>query len=381
MKWVDKGHEYDQRAKILVNKKNEYFIYGWGIVGKTFFDKFSNEIDIVGIIDRDPQKWGEYNGIPISSPEELRLNENQIVIVATGWVAEVSKLLNSNGYSYGVDYFLVDEFSTIYNFYVHDRLHLENVAIVCNEKCTLRCEKCVALIPYNKHQINYSFEEMCETADLLFKWIDSVGILALSGGDAMLNNNLEKFIAYLGCKYIERIGKIELYTNAIILPTENMINLWRKYGIIVRFTDYSKNVPGRQKIAYFINLCKINNIHCEQVKFDNWVDIGYPQESNGISTEEGLINHCKRCSPVICTTIIKNKLFYCSPAGMSYASGLFDEENGDFFQLDLFDVNKRVELLEFYNGYSEKGYPSYCRRCNGLFNSNDKLIDVAVQLR
>lgn len=345
MKWTQKGHEYDNMATIISEKDNVYFIYGWGIVGKAFYEKFSSKINIIGIIDRNPEKWGKHEGIPIISPKQLQLCKNQKIIVATGWVSEVSKVLKEKGFKDRVDYFLLEEFSAIYNFYIENKLHLENVAMVCNELCTLRCEKCVSLIPYNKHRVNYSYDEMKDSADALFNWVDSVGILALGGGDVMLNPELERFIDYLGTHYITRIGKIEVYTNAIIMPKETMLELWKKYKIVVRFTDYSKNAPGIQKISEFLELCENNGIFCEHVRFDNWVDTGFPQESNGITSEEGLINHCKRCSPVICSNVIHKKMFYCSPAGMSYASGLFEEDNDDFFDLSIFDASKKNRAI------------------------------------
>ena len=381
MKWTKKAHEYDDFAEIIMNPENKYYIWGWGIVGKTFYEKFHRDVHFVAVVDKDEKKWGETcNGISVISPDEFSLGKNEKVIIATGWVEEVRNQLEGKGYNYREDYFLVDEFSTVYMFYAHNYLHLENVAITCNQKCTLRCKNCVSLIPYNRHKVNYSYDEMCRSADLLFRWVDSIGILALGGGDIMLNPDLENFIEYLGKKYIEKIGKIELYTNAIILPSSEMIELWKKYSIVVRFTDYSKNVPGVQKISEFLEICNKNEINCEHVKFDNWVDTGYPQESNGIASDAGLEAHCNKCSPVICSIVVHNKLFFCSPSGMAYASGLFDKDKNDYFDLDVYEPDKRVELLEFYNGYSQNGYPSYCKRCNGLFNTNRNLIEVAIQL-
>lgn len=382
MKWEKRAHEYDDIAKKITREENKFYIWGWGIVGKTFYEKFQGSINFIGIIDKNEEKWGEQcDNLSVISPDRVKLGKNEKIVITTGWVNEVKNTLENQGYKYREDFFLIDEFSSIYEFYVHDNLHLENVAIVCNEKCTLRCEKCVSLIPYNKHQINYSFDEMCKSSDLLFNWVDSIGILALGGGDVILNPHLSKFIDYLGKKYIRRIGRIELYMNAIILPSTDLIELCKKYNIVIRFTDYSQNVPGVQRISEILELCKNNEICCEHVKFANWVDTGYPQESNGITSDNDLIAHCQKCSPVICSTVIHNKLFYCSPSAMAFASGLFEEDRNDYFDLEDFSQGKRSELLEFYNGYSAIGYPSYCKRCNGLFNTNKNLIEVAVQLR
>lgn len=42
----------------------------------------------------------------------------------------------------------------------------------------------------------------------------------------------------------KKIQDIEIYTNAIIMPSEELICLFKKYNVIVRFSDYSKTIPG-----------------------------------------------------------------------------------------------------------------------------------------
>lgn len=382
MKWINKGHEYDEIANVICNEKSTFYIWGWGYIGKAFYKRYKNIIKIKGAIDSASEKQGKNEDLEVFSPDEIKLQENEKILICTGWVKEVEDKLKSLGYSHFQDYFLLEEFSGVYELYKYNKLHLENVGLVCNEKCTLRCKHCAALIPYNKHQINYSYEEMKKGIDLLFNWVDSVGVFSVSGGDAMLNPDLERIVEYLGTFYRkDRISQLVVYTNAIIMPTESMLNVWKKYDVIIRFTDYSENVPNVQRISTLCEICDNNNVKYEHVRFESWVDLGYPQESNGLVKEEELIQHALNCSPVICSCLKKDKLFYCSPACMADASGLFPIEETDAFELSNYSADRKTELLEFYNGYSEKGYPSYCKRCNGLFNNNKKYVKVAEQLK
>ena len=163
------------------------------------------------------------------------------------------------------------------------------------------------------------------------------------------------------------------------MPSKEMLEVWKKYNVIIRFTNYTKNVPQRQKIYEMINLLRENNLKYDYVQFEKWLDMGYPQETNGILMDAELIEHCKECSPVISSCLNKGKLFYCSPSCAAAASGLFEHEEEGFSLLD-YNENRKRELMEFYTGYSEKGYPEYCKRCNGFFNNNNMLIEVAEQL-
>lgn len=382
MKWQKIGHEYDELAVKICEENIKYYIWGEGVLGNSFFNDFSKKIEIVGFIDSNPDKQGRReDGVYIYSPEEVVLQSDERVLIATGWVKSVSEALESKGYKRHRDYFLIDEFSTIYMLYKYNKLYLEKMDMICNTKCTLRCKHCAFLVPYQKNSKNETFDEMKRSADLLFQWIDYVHVFAFSGGDAMLNPDLKRFITYIGNTYKgKKIQDFELYTNAIIRPDEEMLKLWKDYDIIVRFTDYSKSIPGRQKIEQMKKILDENHLRYDHVQFDNWVDTGYPQASNGIMGEEHLIEHCKKCSPVICTCLYQGKIYYCSPACGADISDLYEHDTDDAFTLENYHPDRKKEFMEFYTGYSMKGYPSHCTRCNGLFNINNKYVEAGEQL-
>lgn len=382
MKWVNRGHEYDELAKDVCDDGVKYYLWGAGVLGESFYKDFSGKINILGFIDSNPVKQGKRaDGAYVYAPDEYTLQPDEKILIATGWVKEVSDYLNGKGYKKNIDYYLMDEFSTIYMLYKYNKLHIEKIDMMCNTKCTLRCKHCVSLIPYHKNGTNESFEEMKKSADLLFQWIDYVHIFSFGGGDAMLNPNLKKFIRYMGETYKNvKAQDFELYTNAIIMPDEEMLKIWKDFDVIVRFTDYSDSIPGRQKIDELKKLLEENHVRYDHVRFANWVDTGYPQESNGIEGEEALIQHCQSCSPVICSSLYRGKVYYCSPACAADASGLFEHDEADAFDLEDFKPERKREFMEFYTGYSVKGYPSYCARCNGLFNTNNRFIKAGEQL-
>ena len=46
MKWEKRAHEYDDIAKKITREENKFYIWGWGIVGKTFYEKFQGSINL-----------------------------------------------------------------------------------------------------------------------------------------------------------------------------------------------------------------------------------------------------------------------------------------------------------------------------------------------
>lgn len=55
MKWTNKGHEYDEIAKVILDESPEYYIWGAAISGRACYKFFKKEINIVGFIDSKPK--------------------------------------------------------------------------------------------------------------------------------------------------------------------------------------------------------------------------------------------------------------------------------------------------------------------------------------
>ena len=53
---------------------------------------------------------------------------------------------------------------------------------------------------------------------------------------------------------------MELYTNAVRFPEHDLLEVIKKYNVVVRFSDYSLNAPQKQHIEEFKNLLIFNEI-------------------------------------------------------------------------------------------------------------------------
>ena len=93
MKWENRGHEYDELAKNICDGNTKYYLWGIGILGESFYNDFSKRISIIGFIDSNPLKQGKWiDGVYVYTPDEFVLKENEKIIIATGWVKQVSDL-------------------------------------------------------------------------------------------------------------------------------------------------------------------------------------------------------------------------------------------------------------------------------------------------
>lgn len=265
---------------------------------------------------------------------------------------------------------------------MEDKVYTISANITVTTKCTLRCEKCMGLIPYVKNPRNIELEEIKQELKRYFQWVDRLAVLGIGGGDVLLNPKLTDIIEFIAKEYLEteKIKDLELYTNAIIMPNESLLKLCKKYDIIIRFSDYSKEIPKRQKIQELVELLETNQIRYDHVIWDNWYDIGFPQESNGLNTEEKLQRHYDKCITKLCTVIHKGKLYFCSVHASAVQAGYCEAYGEDCFDLAEYSADRRKEFIEFNAGYCEKGYLSFCKRCNGYQNINNSFVPVGRQI-
>lgn len=383
MKWQNKGHELDGIAKRICdnNAENVYYVWGGSVFGESFYRLFKDEINIIGFIDSKEEKQGKLiDGKKIYPPSWL-ISHRAIVLVSAGWTKDIFAELAHMGYTRNVDCFHIDEFISIYNMYKYNKVYISDITYTITERCSLKCKNCNAFIPLYHDAKNYSVERVMEDFERFFQWVDYVNVLSLCGGDAMVNPQFSEILEEIGEKYFpERAGNIEVYSNAVIIPDERALNLMKKYNVYYRFSDYRPHTDKKQKVEEITDMLTKNGIRYDHVKFEKWCDCGYPQESNGLSSEEELVKFFNACDRRSCHDLSERGVMFCGMGFSPDRIGYCKADTDDFFNIAQYDEKRRMEFLEFMLGYSNKGYLSYCRKCNGSANVNNKLIESGEQL-
>lgn len=385
MKWTNKGHQYDmigEKICALGKKRAPFFIWGAGTFGIAFFELFCKEIEIIGFIDSDPLKWGQILcNVPVYSPNHLK-DAKQFVLVSSGWTKDIYDKLEELGYSRGQDYLHIDDFTSLYYWYQYRKVYLSDITYMITERCSLRCEKCNAFIPKISNPVNFPIEFIERDFEQFFACVDNVNVLGLSGGDAMMHPQFADILESLVQKYYpSNVSHFEVYSNAVIIPDQRVLQIMKKYDVFYRFSDYRPYTEGRQKVEEVISFLLENGIRYDHVRFESWRDCGYPQESNGIQGQENLIHFFDACDRKSCHRLYDGSLLYCGMAKCADRIDYCKLDSSDVFDLTGCTESKRIELIEYMLGYSEKGYMNYCQMCSGGFNINDKLIEAGKQLK
>lgn len=393
MKWSDKGHELDKFGEKLVqdfrSKGEKVFIFGAGILGEEYRPFFERLGCFAGYIDNDKKKQESgVEGVSVIPLEEyFQKGKKGIIIIAADRknISAIEAQLGQTGLKEKEDFYTyVDFMKTVYpvlSVYFYNRFYVEQAQICLTERCSLKCRACAhACYAVDAGSRDMSLEMAKKSADSFFEKVDLIKEFVLIGGEPFLYRELDKIIAYIGERYREQMITFAITTNGTIMPGQKILDLCRKYRILVRISNYSAELKYLEKkyanLQEELERNKISYILGDRDSY--WMDYGFETVDRG-GKEEELIQVFDKCR-TSCREIRGSRYYYCVMARSvsdNLEFGLGKEDYLDFSKVNKED--KKV-LLEFEMGYSDKGYLDMCNHCNGADAVNYP-IPVAEQMQ
>ena len=376
MEWTQRGREFEKIAQVIVEYVGEYYVWGTGISANVVFNRYNEFIQIKSFVESEKTKE-VYCGKPVIQLKDIEEKRGKFVI-ASKYYEEIKKKLIENGYIENVDFFHWTLFQGVYDLYVRNQLLLNRVDISITSRCTLKCQNCNMFMPYYKKTDDLGLAEIQSSVDILFKKIDYVNMLNLLGGEPFLHKELYDIIDYIFTKYQKQFGSMEIFTNGMILPSVDLLKLFKKNNIKIQLSDYTKVVDYRVTLNSFIEKLEKFGVSYSYYKLEQWLDFGFPKDPDNIV---GKINLKKKFS--LCKApfrgLVGNKLYYCHLNASAEFAGIYKGEETDYIRLDD-DLVSRAEILEFDLGYNDEGFLSFCRVCRGCEFVNDRYVEAAIQL-
>ncbi len=381
MKWQNKGHEFDELAKVILEPNKKYYIWGAAVGGRGFYSSYKDEFEILGFIDSDEGKWGQkIDGVEIYPPSQLKdVSSDTRVVIATVWTTQVFHSLSQMGFVENVNCFTETTMVTTYMLYKYNKSSLPAVSYAVTRRCTLKCKHCLAYVPYLKSPQDVSVDDILNDLDLFFRQVDHLSTILLTGGDPFLHKGLDLLIEEIATRYLGRqLGQITVLTSGVIVPNDTLIDIFKKYDVIIRTTNYV-GASNRQRLEELGALFDSHQIRFEVINHPYWVDVGYPQENNGTTTEREWIEVMDKCDRA-CSFISKGRLARCGAVFHAESVDYCPPHEGDYIDLRTHNPENKKEFIEFMSGYSHRGYVELCKKCNGFINSNPKIVPVGEQL-
>lgn len=326
------------------NSIQSIVLYGAGTVSRICNNLFQNvQIDISYVIDQDPQKQGKlWNGIKISSYEDIRneiAGKKIVVMAAHAAYNDISVFLDGQGLVEFQDYCRIGQFICEWFWNARKMNCIYHVDMTVTTKCTFNCRHCNMFIPYYHEHKNYTFEELKENIDLFFERIDYAAYFGLIGGEPMLNPVLKDVIIYLEHKYRNKYGKISYASNGSVIPSDDLLDVMKAYGIHIVVSDYSEVIPYKDNLNRMIEKFKQYDIQYDIKPELLWCDFGFP-ETIFKRDERQMEEHLASCRPEW-NGLNDGKFYYCNISWSAEKSGHFKLVDEDYIVLKNVDANDK----------------------------------------
>ena len=380
MKWKNRGHEYDDMYQNICSKK-KFYLFGAGDYGTQFLKIFKDEIQIEGYIDN--KKNGQViNGLKCYALNEIECNDEIGIVLTMSQIARVQpmKQLLDSGYKKEKDFFVIEEFISVYNVYKYDKVYFSSISFLPSTICNLNCKNCLNFNPFAKKFYVREWEDLIRDVDLFFSCVDHIMLFHVSGGEPMLYKHTADLIEYIDKKYGDRIDTLRTVTNGTVVPKEEVLEKLSRCNVEVTIDDYRDAVPRfNDRFDELIRKFEEYNIKYYINKAESWIDLAPEKTDYSELSEEELIEHRDRCSQSW-QELRDGKLYSCNYAAYATVAGIAGEQDlEEVYDLSNFN-SKKKELIEFRLGYTTKGYTNFCKKCRGFTPENSDEIEPAIQV-
>lgn len=385
---VDK---YDRNIPII--------IWGTGVIGSILYHGLEKKNIMVSAFV-DSFRSDDFCGRPIVTPEDLseryRMEKIIILIGATARRKEIEDILKNlriDQYYDAWDFIesLVEEDDTLrrasfekwqiresylmYKWQIHNpqKLWIRSVDLMITEKCSLRCKDCSNLMQYYKHPVNFDLEDLKFTFDRFLSKVDRIGELRIIGGEPLMHPEFYKIVQWY--KECNKIGKIGVWTNGTIFPSEEIREALNVKKARMRFSDYGQLA---YHLSNWIKYCEEANIDYEVNKMDEWHDLGELRKRN--YSEETLKKNYQCCECRSLPTFLKGRLYNCPYAANADNLHAMQKEDAILDFIDFSNENEDYTTADIKNFLEKRNYLMACDYCSGR-NYEGGGIEPYVQVK
>lgn len=251
-----------------------------------------------------------------------------------------------------------------------ENIIVRNLNLFITEKCTLRCEGCVALVDYRKASPNSDFEQDKQAIGNLLSNTYALQ-LSILGGEPLCHPDLDQYISY--CDTFQSFARMSLVTNATIMPSEHLLHIMSQCKrLIVNISDYG---APQQKITQLCELLdQYHILYAVYTKESQWIDYG-DFSYRGYSESE-LKSVAKTCFANQCVALKDGKWFLCGRIAHQYSMHAIPKDDCEF--VDLLQIDP-AQVKPAIQGELDKPYLRGCQYCSGGAYYAENTLEPGIQ--
>lgn len=368
-----------------IHYNDRIVVYGTGRIGRRVLPSLMKEFQIPFLID-NKDAGSNVDGIPVfaivQGIKQVKKEKLKIVVATMrGAYNEIAKLLTKYGFKEDEDFCIFERFAQEWNLRWQNRCVLAKIDTVITSRCTLKCRNCNIFISRMDRQDDVAVDSLKKNFDVFFETVDFVYEYTLLGGEPFLHQQIKEILSYLGDKYGNRIGKINLISNGTVLPDKETIGILRKYNVSVHISDYTNTVAYGKKLEKVSQVLQENDIEHYVIPNNVWKDIVYPDLSYKSDNPKAHMLACGHSTH----SVGDGKLYWCDPAYAAEKFLGYASEHDDYLDLKETIGNHTkqevsIEIMRYFLGdMNGKGYMSLCEKCAGIGQDNDRVVKAGRQ--
>lgn len=263
----------------------------------------------------------------------------------------------------------------MYKWQIHNpqKLWIRSVDLVITEKCSLKCRDCSNLMQYYKHPVNFDLEILKEGFDKFLDKVDRIGELRIIGGEPLMHPEFYKIVQWY--KNCNKIGKIGVWSNGTIFPSEEVREVLNVKKLWIRFSDYGQL---SYHLSDWIEYCKEENICYEVIKMNKWHDLGELEKRN--CSEETLKNIYQCCQCRNLPTFLNGRLYNCPYAANADNLRAMQQKDAVLDFIDFSNENIDYTTADIKSFLEDREYLMACDYCSGR-NFEDGEVEPYIQVK
>lgn len=268
-----------------------------------------------------------------------------------------------------------------------EKFTMKRASLLVSLNCNLKCKLCTVGSPYYSGSKFHELSELENQIHALFEVVDLVEIFTISGGEPLLYKQLPQLLESL-LKYSDRFEKVEIISNGTIVPTQELLDIIKKYGDkFFRFIidDYGNELSknATQIISMFNENgipYRLNDYCSDDLRFGGWVDHG--PMTNIVHTKNEARELFAKCAQPqkmnFCFLYVDGCLYPCSVVFRRSKLGQSVDERDyvNIIDQSLTADEKRRKISDIYNTDCLES----CEYCTYAISADAPRFKPAVQL-
>lgn len=359
--------------KSFVNYLQSYekiILWGAGNLGRTIGSKLIElGIAVSAYWDIRSKELGELNGIRVVEPFSGGYDpDNSLIVFCIGngvvGPAMAESLKNNNNVLLAEDIYqgVICQYDIDAEFNGHDcnngvcnmrtckrldslllsrapleqRVHaiqIPNIAVIVNQKCTLRCKDCGSYM--NSYppadRVNFPLERINEDVDLFLSAVDSVRQITIFGGESFIHPDINAIVKNI-LKF-NNFANLSINTSGVCKISHEMLEGINDERFSISFSDYSDTLSAAQTSIYRNNVNFVDGLGIKYrcVK-PLWIKP--PTLVNKHHSVDEMEKMTASCRAVTMCSELRNGRFYpCTVCAAIHSLGL------ERFEIDYVDMN------------------------------------------